>query len=1254
MEPILLGQPVASGHRLQRVNMFAGRHLGETELDRWQDYADARLLPLLASARPGVVTGLVLRPDAEGLSLSPGVAVSAAGEALGIHYPIRAQWSELIEHYLAASEHDSAAGVFYLVLRRSPRQVDAPTMDPCQRAEFDPTRDTRLVVVGEPALVRLAIDPAAVDSWPRERIENHVAAGHASSGFPPGLGRAVPLALVAIAVDGAGARVRWVSPEAGRYEAVADAGHRVLLAQVSAAIRRVMADAERERPPEVSLDEFLAERLRLDFLPATGQLPLEWLRERAGPAPSLAWLPQQIRVDMTVVPEQTVPDLLRRHLPRRPLDLREAHGERLRLILAVGERDYRADLLDIPPTDAVLEADVYRMFQRAWEGWRRWREQFDLLYHFGEAEVLDAAELRALGLPRVESPPPLPQSVFASLLAEAESLRTGPDSGLPHPYSRGVPDAPAAYRDWLQAGDEGPVPPPPAEADEDGLVLRYALGLRKQEALENRIRATRARLEKTRDLMLLKRQQLDAQTVSLASLAGGVAGDGSGLKVGRWLPFTRFERLSPTPAAAAPPTAEAGAGATTLSALGRFATGSAAMSAMPMVASMPATNATASLGAATTSRFAVTAPMVPVSMVKSGTSPQTATKDPVRPSGTGFGAATMASALDLSSKLSPALTLKPQSVSILEMGINATRLDLLARVAKETVTAPAILTRDHRFGVLDHIRPEIAEYAKAYRGMVDLRNTVSDLFDAPDARRLRRDLDRAGALQAAASDTLLREEQLANRLESPEALERRITTEARAERIKDAVARRAWRDEVAVRFYYEGLVKAGKILTQWLAIVEGRYNAIERRLEGMLREQSGLAAEQARLAAEIRVARETLESHERDRVARLSEYALAQRLLGENWRAVHRRWLERARILESGVRALYYVRPRSARLGERPADPLSLRPGRAGDPVPGCRWEEDVDLPAALEPFIEAVGEVALRDWPALAPLIPRLPLDGLERFAQLRKSRLQTLDRPLPAGVGGSLRLRLGTVLAQNRTMLLAQAGRSLPGAARTALAHRDALAGVMSLADLAANGSPSLRRKAEAFRERLEQCQYCLLGRLSLISPSLRLQWAQLAEHDRLAVDSVARWPGLERAEREDFDATRSVAELVAWWFRQLSPNASADARAAMRNMVRAALIHSALGNPQALVSGRVRVPPRATAPGERLRVTLDALPTPGTVLQLLDSMQRPVATLAVEDQVGDSTEVRIVEVLRSGIAIDSGFSVVSTVSPGPVARR
>jgi hypothetical protein len=107
---------------------------------------------------------------------------------------------------------------------------------------------------------------------------------------------------------------------------------------------------------------------------------------------------------------------------------------------------------------------------------------------------------------------------------------------VPYPYSKGLPSAPAFYTGWLLSG----APPSVEVPAEDGMVIRYAVGQADMEELDNEIRAIRARLEKTRDYLMLQRQQLDSQTVSLASLAGGVAGDGSGLQVARWLPFTKF------------------------------------------------------------------------------------------------------------------------------------------------------------------------------------------------------------------------------------------------------------------------------------------------------------------------------------------------------------------------------------------------------------------------------------------------------------------------------------------------------------------------------------------------------------------------------------------------------------------------------------------------------------------------------------------------------------------------------------------
>ncbi len=1041
-----------------------------------------------------------------------------------------------------------------------------------------------------------------------------------------------------------------MSTEAGRFEARQHAGHRLLLAQVSATLQRVMDDAA-SRPAASSLEVFLATHLNLDFLPAAGQLPLEWLHQRSATLPRLIGLPSGLGVDMVALPEQSVAELIQRHLPARPLDLRQPAGERLRLLLAVSEADYRADLLDIPPTDAVLEDDIYRLFMRAHKAWRVWREQFDGLYHLSEQSVLDEAQVQAMGLPEAEPPPALPASVFASLITEAEALRRAPADPLPHPYQGPLPTAPAAYLAWLQRDDSGAaIPPPPALAEEDGLLVRFAIGQRDEEALANRLRSTQSLLEKLRDLLMLQRQQLDAQTVSLAALAGGVAGDGSGLKVARWLPYTRFERMvttRPSEADAAPPPTAA---ASTVVSSARFNTGSAAIMAMPMIAA-PVTKSASfssaggggsgglSQGSADNRRSGVSA-TARTQTSASGVSGM------VRPASGFASSIKFTSAAMGASEFAASLALRPKSVSTLEVGLDASRLDLLARVAKETVSNPAVQAREYRFGVMEHIRPEIGEYAKAYRGMIDLRNTLSDLFDPPFARRLRRDLEQAGALQEAASSTPLRSEQLPNRLESPNALEQRISTETnQTAQSSDAEVVRKWRDQVAVRHYYEALFKAGKILTQWVSIVEARYNELERRLEGLYRQQARLAAEQARLAAEIAAARENLDTLERERLARLSEYALAQTLLAEDWRAAHARWLERERVLETALRGLYYVRPRSVQLGERPPDPLSLRAGRSTDPVPGCQWHEDVDLPEALSPFMDSVSEIALLDWPTLHSLIPRLPLHDVGRFEHLRKSRFDTVGRQVRAPAGSALQVQLDKVLLQNRSVSLARSARALPQPVqRSAQASREALARVMSLADLASNGPASLRRQAEAFRERLEQCQFCLLERLQRISPSLRLHWAQLAELDRLRVDSVAHWPGLERAERDDFDATRSVSELVAWWFRQLSADASADSRASMRNMVRAVLVHAALGNPQGMVSGRVRVPPRLSSPGERLRVVLDAQAAPGTRLQLLDAERRPIARLVLEDQVGDSIEARIVEVLKPGVSIDTRFAVIS----------
>ncbi|WP_445367843.1 hypothetical protein ACH5Y9_23945 [Methylomonas sp. BW4-1] len=1216
MSMILLHNPIASSRSLQRVHMFPGRHLGEEEFDREQAYADARLATVLQSKTAGIVHGLDLQLGPNGVaepgfSVSSGLALAANGQALGLYYPLRAEWQDLIDSYLNRNQVASAVGVYYLMLTRGDREIDGPGVDACQRTELDPTRDTQRVLAGSLALQRINISDTAVNTWPRDRIENWVVADRVDAGFMAKLGYAVPLALLAVVSnEDASYRIAWLSQEAGRYEAVSNSGYRVLLNQSGAAMRRVMQAAGLPANAGIPLPQFLQDNLHLDFLPAAGQLPLDWLQNPATPTPNLLWLPSHLGIDMVPVPEEAVIELLNGHIARRVIDLRQPAGDKIRLLLAVNEPDYRPNLLDIPQTDSVLESDIFRFYMRAYEAWRKWRQQFDALYFVEpsntpplaggigviEHAVLDPAQFKNLDLPKPEIPPALPLTIFQKVIARANSEQQDPQNpGTPYPYSKGVPALPNFYSNWMGADGN---PPPVVTPSDDGLVVQYAVALVELEAIENQIRAIRSRVEKTRDFLLLQRQQLDSQTVALAALAGGVAGDGTGLQVARWLPYANLN------ATEIPNNVEK------------------AVNTESVVSNAPkAVFATASAGLFNSAISQMAAPKISASSALSNN--------------------LLSNALASTSSVSKSaflLTSKPQTYSAFELGINKNRLDMLSRITKEAVSKPAFEAKEYRFGVIDHISPEINEYAKAYYGMKELLATLTDLFDPTDAATLRKQMEKIGVVeddQAGANATNPFER--SGKLESPAVLDNLADKNAPNNPQRSSLLKTQYR--------YHALFKAGRILTQWIAIFEARYNNIERKLQGKLREQANKLAQIDKLAGLIRVARETLEGMDRFRVEQLGDYGVAQRLLDEDWRQVWTLNNERTRILTKALRGLYYVRVRGTPVSAALADPLALRYGSSNDIVPGCDWEEDVDLPAALDPFFAAICEIPMDDWAGLKPLRPKLPpFQQFDYLGQLRQARFKARPASLltPANTD-TLQARLQTVHLQTQIVMQQWAGFSLPAFTASSLQTQAAAAKVLALADLAGAAGP-LRKPAHELREQLEHCQFCLLEKLNLLPPSLRLQWGQLAEDDQIRVEDVSWWPGMDRAEADDFNAARTVSELIAWWFRQLDRDASAASRSAMRNMIRAVLIHASLGDPQEIIRGNVHVPPRLAAIGERLQVKLNRPPLPGTRLQLLDTEQRVVAVLAVEDHSPQSTQVTIVDMLQSGVKINTRFSVVA----------
>ena len=1232
MNEILVSAHIPSDSDLERLNLFAGRHMGEDEFERQQAYVDRRLAHAFAAMPQGIVHGLEVRAsqvgNKAGFMVTAGLGIAGNGQALGLYYPLHETWETLIQNYVKKTLTDNPMGVFYLTLERNTRFVDDDTLiHPEQRTEFDPTRDARRLVVGNLGLFRLAIDPEVAASLTREQVENTIAALHVDKTFMAAMKNSLPLALVFIDDLNRGIipidelppayGVRWFSAACGQYKAVEKSGHQVLLDQTRAAFNRMVSAAQAQSV--LTVTDFINANLRLDFLPAAGELPVALLqnlasRSSANP-PGIRWLPQHIAVDIVPVPEESVPALIDQHLGRRLVDLRQGFGERLRLLLAVNEPDYKPDLLDVPQVDQKLKQDLFRYFMRAYDIWAEWRRQFDVLYHLPEdAKIeLDPAAIEALDLPKPVAWPSFPIDVYTQLVGNIRATLGLPNPGpLPYPYDEHEnadiqaeiqTDGFRFYRNWLQryqelAGNNNPDPRSfPAHENPKaatGLIIQYTDAQVDLEALDTQIRITRSRIERTRDYLLLQRQQLDNQTVSLAALAGGVAGDGSGLQVARWLPYTQLKAnkvaVTPPPETTTPGT----------------------VTAQPLF-NLVATN---------------------FINLKANTSIANTAQQLISK---GITAKTVAPNLVFAS----ALRKTPAIFSPLQFNLNNARLDKIAEAPRQALTKPSFDAKEFRFGVLEHIRPEVQEYKKAVRGLTELISTLRGIFDAAEAKQLEAKLKSFGVPMT-------------------------------YDQIQEDIKSQTDKDDLGSRLYEE-LFKAGKILTQQIAWMEARYEQLEAKLQGLLRARLLKEDEIEKLIALIRTATEKLASIDKRRSEFLGDYGVAQRLVDDDLMDTYKLNEERTRILTNGIRGLYYVRACQTPVGEPLADPLLLRYARARDIVPGCDSDIDPDLPDELDDFFETVLEIPMAAWGDLQDFKYLVPApEKLGFMESLRRLRLEekavrqsqatatsigqrvavaapvktTAKAPPPAPVN----ISLFGIRQQTQATLYQFAQLVMPVFQISTKVRQQDASGVISLADLMSTAKGPLQKQAQNLHNRLEQAAWCMLEKLNELPPSLRLEWAQLAEDDRLRVEDAAYWPGLERAERDDFNATRTLAEIVAWWFKQLDRDATALARTAMRNMVRAILIHASMGDPNEILQGTVQIPPRRFNAGELLRLQLNRTPRPGTLLQLLDPQQRVVALLNVDDHDNKGTVARITQLTQlaqTNLQITTQFRVVASKS-------
>lgn len=551
----LAADPLQQQGRL-RLNLFAGRSLGEREFDIMQSYSEQRLAPLLCGHAPGIIHGFEVAagpvPLEDGettdwlFRVRPGLAVGGDGKIVNMIFPLDQYWQEQRSEYLDRRSRElnpisAVHGIYFLTVIRELEPVDkSGQFAACVRDELDLLRDARIETV-----TRLTLQPVweadaavAAAKADRDLTINRLLAEHLGSDWFTANG-AVPIGMLAVENDA----VLWFDAVAGRFPAKADANYWTFLSHTSQAIQQhfngwQLADA--------AARQTLIDSFKLAYLPAAGVLPNLFLDDVAT-LPKPHWFPAHLQVEMAPIAESQVPGLVARELPRTSIDLEQLGGDRIRLLLAVADADYRADLLDLPLPDWQMQLDLYRYAQRAHDSWVDWIVQYDALFNNLQPADFQTSEGKRLfgSVPdkidtEAEGQPIAPELFFSRLIAASRDWQTaanGINPELPAPYSEAVPPPPAGESfDWSE--------PPPSEAD--GLLKRYLDTSLQIEHAEQLIDDLADLLVLYANMQRSQRQQIDHVSLSFARLAGGVPGDGSGLAVARWLPDIKFTSKTPS------------------------------------------------------------------------------------------------------------------------------------------------------------------------------------------------------------------------------------------------------------------------------------------------------------------------------------------------------------------------------------------------------------------------------------------------------------------------------------------------------------------------------------------------------------------------------------------------------------------------------------------------------------------------------------------------------------------------------------
>lgn len=1171
-----------------------------------------------------------------------GSAVTALGTVVKLFNPLEVKWSDLLGRS-NLSNNKNLSGLYMLSLGREIIPVDYDEAPACRRHETDPMRDTRFETVGVLQLQpveNFLHDSADLIAKGRHKTINRFLSQLLTGPQRPKLPlEFATLGLLAIKQQ----KPIWFESLGCRFLSQPQGLPMALLAHTEQVFKEFIAANIRFKP--VTALKRLVDESKKTFqaLPAAGSLPRTLLSNVAridAPLPQFAIDYPGLRVDMMPVPVTGVAGILRRELGRGVISFTPTSEERMRLLIAVPDGEYHPRLLDVPVSDKALSGQVYDYGMQAYDAWVDWREQllklysktYDASYDISAENKLTSDEMEELGLPDLTetkySAPIAPRDpnldMHAPILIPSEydadyffdgmihkrglTHKATTYKLLPPPYREGVPPS-KEYDQWL--ADSKMELPEPQNTDNPGIIIKRA---ELEKDIDNRtkdLEQSHEFVEQINDLLLLQRQQLDSQSVSFATFAGGVAGDGSGLQLTRWLPFISFDAsVAGSATVTSSETKNSDDGSITASAGDDGGNGSGTRDInnavryefsgstyyaepnyklnVPVASSpaLPAVESTPSIES-NTDNWMQGSLLSGVNYQSNDAYVQIAAQN------------TTASNYEMVSKLSQGVGKLAQISAI-----------------SSPMTSGAFQTANLDFGVLKHISIIDKELINSHQAVSDLRSDMDELlikinnFIADDLPQHIKDKASAVKLSLAGRSIDLPD---LNQLNAE--IDKIIPEEQQSK-------------GNALR--YDRLFKTNRSLVKEISDVDSIRNKlvkIQKVLQKYILKQK---KELDDADSNIIAARKTLAQLDALRREAIEDYSAAQRLLIEHWQAVEAKFDHRNKVL-NGMLGLYYVKVRETATTLTLPHIHSLSYAEVDDLVPGCRSDEQITLPDELDVFMDAVLDIPMIHWQPLSTLVHQLPgrqrlLDMLERRTTRIQSKQSQLSRSTNSRIHGFSNLR-----RQSLFVMHSFSERRYKSARSLKQLQLEA-ANVLSLEDLLNKSAGGrLRKPAQQLGNNLELACYCILEKLNELPPSIRLVWGQLAEDDQLPIDYPEKWPEIEKAEDAAFNSLRACLELVRWLNRQLSQHAEGDSRTALRNLVRACLMLAASDDPGDLLEGQLQVSPGILQLGSILRLSLNQEAVPGATLQLLDTNKRTIAKLRLDDQDNDGASATIINLFE-----------------------